>query len=389
MFLLLFFAFLSLPSPSFAQSVTPSMEQHVLNGIDLIFSMEFDKSEAEFNQCLLENSQHPYGHFAKALSRWARYVYDTEQTQATLIPEFNLQIQNALAVSQKWIKTHPQDARGILSLGGIYGLASRLDVVRKEWISAYLHGRKAIRYTRLALKKDPTLYDAYLGIGMYDYYSDALPRFISVLSRLVLRGNRLRGIQELKIAAEKGTYTQLAAQLILIEIYTEDQWGAKNPQEALQIVRSIRAKYPHSSMFQLTEIVCLYEAEEFEEVRILAEDFLRKIKEGRPTYRVQDEPKAYVSLGTALWALNFKTEAKQALENAALKQLETQPNRWSTWATIRLGHLEDTDGNRTNAKEHYKKAATLKDPWGFHKIAKKFLSRPFSGDGHPGPLPPP
>ncbi|MBI4056486.1 MAG: hypothetical protein HY399_02955 [Elusimicrobia bacterium] len=389
LYALIFSSLLFQPSSfSFAQSLTPAMEQCVANGIDNIFMMQFDKSEQEFDRCLKENPQHPYGHFARALSRWARYMYDTEQDQADLIPEFEKRIEEAIKISNTWIDQHPNDARGLLSLGGIYGLASRLDVIQKNWLRAYFRGRKAIRHTRLSLKKDPQLYDAYMGIGMYDYYSDALPRFIGVLSRIVLRGDRKRGIEELKIAAEKGTYTQLASKLILIEIYTEDPWGAKNAQEALGMVRSVRAKYPSSSLFHLTEIICHYEAGDYERAKKLSEDFVIKIEQKKATYRFRDRPKAYVSLGMTLWGLKDLSHAKEAFQKA-IHSMGKGPSRWGSWAHIRLGQLEDMADNREEAKKLYQEVLKTQDFWGFHKVAKKLISHPYLKGTPPGPIPPP
>ena len=60
-------------------------------------------------------------------------------------------------------------------------------------------------YLEDVVEKDPTYYDAYLGLGIYHYLADILPKFVKILSFVLgVEGDRDKGIVELNIAAEKG-----------------------------------------------------------------------------------------------------------------------------------------------------------------------------------------
>src|SRR5262249_16941566 len=149
--------------------------------------------------------------------------------------------------------------------------------IRKEWLRAYWHGRKAISITRRAVKIDPDYSDAYLGVGMYDYYSDLYPRVVGVLAKLVLGGDRLRGIKTLRMVAEKGRFSASVAKILLVEIYSEDPFGAKDSHEAMRYTEDLRAKYPGSAMMHGAQLAAWYYAKRFHETLDGAEEYVKLV----------------------------------------------------------------------------------------------------------------
>ena len=292
------------------------LDRRIIQGIDDVFSMEFDASAKQYDLAIEEFPEHPYGYFGKAATEWLRYMYATEQSQTGFVKVFEKNVDLAYQKSQSWLAAHPGDAHILLGLGGIYGLKSRWSMVQWHWISAYLNGRKAIQYIRRAQEADAGLYDAYLGVGMYDYYSDSLPRAIKILSKILLiRGDRERGLEEIRMAADKGHFTKIAAKLVLIEIYTEDLWGGKNPKEAVRLVAEVRQKYPASPLWMSTEIVCLYEAGDFNALLPAALAYLEAVKAHWQKYHEAMLSKAHVAVGTAYWALGKKEHAMAAFRD--------------------------------------------------------------------------
>lgn len=377
---------LTLALPAFSQSsITPEMDKYLMEGIDSIFRMDFDAAERASLKVVELNPEHPYGHFAGACAVWTRYVYETEQTDQALIAPIEKSMHDAIEKSRLWLKTHPKDALVLMVQGSAYGLLSRLLVMRRQWLSAYFSGRKAVGITRAAVKADPGLVDAQLGLGMFDYYTDLYPRFIGILAKVVLRGDRLRGIETLKKVASDGHYSKVSAQMILVEIYNNDPLGAKNPEEALRILSSVRARYPDSAMLHAAELVSLYEAKRYEEAVRGAQSYLKLVAEKK--YRPIELAKGSVIMGTTLWALGRKEEALRHLKTGAEVKLGDVLSRWAVWAHIRAGNLEDAMGLRQEALADYKIAAAVPDHWGMRAAAKAHVSKPFKEiDGHPGPI---
>mgnify|MGYP001565004877 CR=1 FL=1 len=373
-----------LPLPSWAGSVTPEMDKHVMAGIDAIYEMRFDEAEASARKVIALAPEHPYGYFGLAAVGMTRYVYQTDQTDQSLYKPFEAAIEQSIASCNKWLKKHPGDADVLFVLGASYGVSGRIMAVRHDWIKAYLRGRKAMHFTREALKADPKNYDSYLGIGMYDYYTDVYPRVVGVLAKLVLRGSRERGIKELKIAAEKGHFAQIAAKLILVEIYTEDAFGARDPEQALMYARQVRAKYPDSAMLHAAELIPMYVGKQYEAVAAGAEEYMKRVAKGE--YPALDAAKGWVIKGTALWALGQKEKALEAIRAGTDIRLGKQLCRWSVWALIRCGQLQDLLGKRDEALKDYKKAAAEVDYWDLKRLAKAGIAKPWTSE-FPGPVP--
>ncbi|TPW18937.1 MAG: hypothetical protein FD126_3186, partial [Elusimicrobia bacterium] len=370
-----------------AGSITPEMDKNIMAGLDAIYTMDFDAAERAARRVIELAPDHPQGYFAEASVAWTRYVYDTEETDQSLVEPFEKKTAEVIKLADRWLKKHPKDSDVLMIQGSAYGLSSRLLVMRRSWLSAYWDGRAALGLVRDAVAADPQNHDARLGVGMYDYYSDVYPRFIGVLAKIMLRGDRLRGIETLKLVAEKGRYSKFAAKLLLVEIFTMDAFGAKNPEEALRISREVRAAYPGSPMLHAAELVSLYEAKRYEEAAAGAREFLERVKQGK--YRPLDQAKGSVILATALWAEGKKEEALAAMRAGTEVKMGGRLSRWSVWALTRAGQLEDLLGRHEDARRSFRAAAAEVDTWGMREVAKENVRHPFKTDGYPGPIQPP
>lgn len=357
--------------------ITPEMDKYLVKGVDGIYNMQWDQAEADALKAIELNPEHPNGYMGLAGILWTKYVYGTDQTDQTLLKPFDEAIKKTERVAEAWLKKHPKDPMGLMTLGSAYGIDSRLMVIRHQWLGAYWVGRKAVNITREAVKQNPELWDGYLGLGMYDYYTDVYPRFIGVLAKVVLRGNRLRGIETLNLVAEKGHYSQNNAKILLVEISLEDKWGARDTKRAVELVRELRAKYPMSAMMHSSELVALEEDGRHEDVVKGAQEYLARVKKG--TYAPIEEAKGEVCLATALWQLKRYDEARAAFRAAEGVPYMGRMSRWAVWAHVRHGNMEDMLGKRADAVRLYQIAAAQPDTWDFKRLAKAGLSKPFAG----------
>lgn len=378
LFLLVFLLFLSSPLRAAPPSINPDMDRQIRKGIDAIYHMKFDLAQAEFERLRQIDPEHPYAYFGLTAVAWVRYVYETEQTDQSLIAPFEESVEKAVTVAAAWTKSHPEDAQGWMALGAVHGIMSRLCLLRGQYVKGYFTGRTAMKSVRKALKLDPELHDARLGLGMYDYYTDLYPRLVGALAKIVLRGNRARGIQTLREVSQKGRYMSAAAKMILVEIYTSDPFGARDPKAALAIMEEVRAVYPHSAMMHAAYLTSMYEAKRFDDVLRGCEEYLKQVSLG--TYRPIELAKGEVIRGTALCRLNKHEEALRAFKGASSVKVGDQLSRWAVWALIRAGQAADILNRRQEALENYRQAAAQPDLWGYRKIANRYISKAYRGE---------
>lgn len=368
-------AALCIPAQAATSAVTPEMDREVRDGVDCIYRMEFEAAQGHFERLHALNAKHPFGDFGLTAVAWVRFVYGTEMSDESLIKPFDEQVKRTADTAKAWLAEHPDDAEAYMTLGAALGIQARLQATRRQYLRAYMSGRNSMKAVHAALKLDPNLYDASLGTGMYDYYTDLYPRMVRALTKFVLRGDRARGISQLKVVAEKGRWMSVTAKMILVEIFLHDPYGARDPAGAVKLMEDVRRRYPKSAMLHSAQLIALYQTGRVDDFHKGAAEFVRKASSGE--YRKVDLPKGYVLLGTSFWAMKKPEDALGAFRHAA----EERPSsRWAVWATIRVGHVLDLLGRREEALLAYKRAAGEPDRWGYKDFAEKGLSRPFRLD---------
>ncbi len=377
--LLILAALLAAPAAARTTSVTPEMDKLVVAGIDAIYRMDFDAADAAARAAKELDPKYPHAYLGAAATDFIRYIYGPEQTDDHLVKSFEAKTDVAIAVAQAWLKDHPNDTEALLVLGSGYGIRARLALERHQFLAGYTNGSKSMKYIRASIAADPETYDSYLGLGMFDYYVDTIPRFAGWLAKIMLGGNRARGLQELRLAAEKGHFARTAAQLILVEIDTQDAYGARDPKDAVRLMDGIRAKYPDSSMLHSAQVVALYEAGDYERGMKEADEYLARVRSGK--YGPTNMSMARALTGTMLWGAGRKDEAlaefRQGLDGSPV-------SRWDAWNRVRAGQLLDAMGRRDEAVAEYKAAYALPDKWGFRPIIKQCLAKACAGPGYPG-----
>ncbi len=367
------------PASAAPSSMTPEMDRLVMSGVDNIYRMDFDAAEAAAKAAMALNPDYPHAYLGDAATDFIRYIYGPQQPDDRLVKEFERKAEVAIAVSERWLKTHPNDPDALLVQGSGYGISARLGIERHEYLKAFRHGSRAMKSIRAAIKADPQMYDAYLGVGMFDYYVDTIPRFAGWLAKIMLGGNRERGLQEIRLAAEKGHFARTAAQLILVEIETQDAFGARDPKDAVRLTTGIYQRYPTSSMLHSAHIVALFEAGDYAAGLKEADEYAARVRSGR--YMPSARTMACAMRGSMLWGLGRKSEALAEFQSGSV---ETPLSRWGVWNRARAGQLLDAMGRRAEALAAYKSAYAEPDKWALRAAIKPCLSTPCVGPNYPG-----
>jgi tetratricopeptide (TPR) repeat protein len=126
----------------------------------------------------------------------------------------------------------------------------RMYSLRGEYRATAREGVRAREHLLRALELDPSLYDADLGLGLYNYYVDTLSTVARVLRFFmgIPGGSKAEGIQQLRQAMEHGEITSADARFYLaINLHNYDQ----KYEEALQVITPLVEQYPENPIFLL------------------------------------------------------------------------------------------------------------------------------------------
>jgi len=371
---------LAAPAAARKTSVTPEMDKLLMAGVDDIYLMRFTQAEEDMRQAIALDPAYPHAYFGRAAIDLITFIYGEKQGDPALLKSFEVKALESIKVAETYLKSNPNDPDALFILGASHGMFGRLAIVQRRWLQAFGHGRASMKYVRRAVKLEPELYDAILGLGMFDYYVATIPKFAGWLTKIVLGGDRERGLRQIRLAADRGRYAKVTAQMILVEIYLEDPFGAYNPKEGLRLMREVHAQYPGSAMLDSAFISALYESKELAEAVREAREYQARVKSGR--YLAMNLASSHALLGTLLWASGEKEAA--LAEFVAGAEARAVRTKYMVWSRVRAGQVLDALGRREEALAAYKSAYAENDEWGLRALIKPCLKAPCVGEKYPG-----
>jgi tetratricopeptide (TPR) repeat protein len=256
-------------------------------------------------------------------------------------------------------------------MGGAYGLQGRWYAVQRSWWRSYTHGRKGRKYLKKCLEVNPAVYDAYLGLGIFDYYAATLPGTIGLAAKLFVGGDRARGIQYVLTARDKGRFFKAEARLFLIEIYSMHE---KDYKAAFAETEALRATDPTNMLFRVGEIMAHIQARDWQEVLDECEGFLGAWQVKPQPGLAQQLAMIYLSAGDALLAMKRYEEAAAWL-TTGIEKTGFPEKGWVTYCYLRRAQALDLQGRRDAALADYRAAADRPNFWDSKKYAKAGLKK--------------
>lgn len=151
--------------------------------------------------------------------------------------------------------------------GTVYAYLARVYGMDGSWWGAFKAGLKAKNIMEEIIASDPSFYDAYLVLGMLNYYADRLSGIASFAAGVLgFSGDRDKGLNYLQIAYNKGRLTYGQTALTLIEVYANLE---DNETEAISYYENFLKRYPRNSRMTnayVQELIGIWDLGKAEEV---------------------------------------------------------------------------------------------------------------------------
>jgi tetratricopeptide (TPR) repeat protein len=325
---------------------------------DAILDARFDDAEAEIGKACGPAPAETCA-LMRATSLWWQIQlnpYDRSKDAA-----FRSQIDRVVASVERWTARQPNRADAWFFLGAAYGLRVQFLVLRGERLAAARDGQHIKNTLERSLALDPTLQDAYFGIGLYHYYAAIAPAALKLLRWLLFLpgGDRAQGLQEMWRARNRGELLRGEADYQLQVI---DLWYENKPDEALRLLDGLHTAYPHNPLFlqSIAEVEDVYRHDypaSLDAWRTL--DALAR--ERRVAMPEMSEVRARLGMAKALDAL-FETDAAIDQLKAVADARPTAPYGATALAYFRLGAAYDRMGYRVPAIAAYRAAIAAAPP---------------------------
>jgi len=322
----------------------------VLRGIDELYSLEFDSAQSTFDNVINQAPSDPRGYFFKGMVHFWIFNLNRDKAQFGKLEQlFEATIERSEAILDR----DEKNAAATFYLGGAYGFRALAHQRDGSLWSAVWDGRKGYSYLEEALKLDSTLYDAHMGFGLFRYLVAKVPSsFRWILSLLGFSGEVQGGLESLRLAAERGTYTRTEASFFLAQfLFMEEK-----SDEALKYFEPLLKRYPENSVFQLAYAGWQYQLENIEAAKASVEKAIEI--NTRRNIRYGDEL-AY----NMRYQISFiENDFQKAKENIliSIDKSENKENV-SGWATYRLGLCYEFLGQRDSAVLAYTRVRKVDD----------------------------
>lgn len=213
----------------------PQFDGPISRGVDLTFTDQYEESVQIFDRLRKAYPQHPAPYFflAAAYDDWMTAVRTNrfEEQAAQNIEEAIIKGNAMLRREQdSWVQFY---------VGAAYGYRALLRFRKQDWISAYLDARKGVQHLKEALEREPRLYDAYLGLGIYHYWRTAKSEFFRFIA-FWIPDKRELGLRQLRFAFEHGRYAVHEAGYDLVAAYYDAGQNQKAMETLDQIIQGKR-----------------------------------------------------------------------------------------------------------------------------------------------------
>jgi tetratricopeptide (TPR) repeat protein len=264
--------------------------------------------------------------------------------------EFLDSLDRAMALSEARLKDHPDDVAALYAQGVSYGLRANYHfLVHKAWMDALKDATASRKAHNRVTELDPSNVDARLMQGVYDYVIGSLPplwRTLGFLAGYV--GDRNRGIETLKMVAEKGKTNRTDAAVILCAILRRE----RRPKETVPYLQDLIEKYPRNFLLRL-ELVQMYGEFGERDKALAVISQLEQMKKNRASGfdRIPEETILYTRGNLLFWYNDLDralTDIKEVTAKAGTLDLNTGVYAW-----LRLGQIYDLKGNRKEAVHAY------------------------------------
>ena len=370
-----------------------NLDPLVRDGYAHFYNLDYDGALTRFNAVIQAHPQEPIAYAYALQALIFRELYHQDLLDTTYyahdsflttqrrvdIPEATRQRAESLAnqvmtLTDERLKKNPQDKNALFARGYARGLhAAYITLADHSFFAAARQGLAARNDSETVLKIDPDYADANMAIGIQQFAVASLPRMVRMMVGIAgVGGNKEKGLNLLRISAEKGVITSVESRTTLSLFLRHD---GRYP-EALAMEHALAVQFPHDYLFRLEEANLTKDEGNGPGAIAIYRQVLADAR--RPGYFV--DPR----LQMAWFGLADTERGQNDVENAAKHYLEAadQPDS-SDWlrkrAQLNAGEMLDLLHDHTGAVAQYQKAGAAGGDQSQADMARKLIKTPYRG----------
>ncbi|GBD89749.1 tetratricopeptide repeat protein [bacterium BMS3Abin04] len=222
----------------------PLFHQKIAQGIPYLYNLELKKASDIFNEAAKISPDDPRSYYYIAQIHLWSFLGSKEEHEYKQFFKFSDIAKNKIESIEK---IDGKDYLADFWKGNIYTQRALAYSSKDKMLDAFWAAKKAIGYLEDVIDEKPDFYDAYLGIGIFDYALTYVPGiFKFALTLTGLDADKLQGFNNVRLAKQKGSLFKTEATFHLARMYTD--YLAEYDSSAI-LLNSLIKKFPRNSLF--------------------------------------------------------------------------------------------------------------------------------------------
>lgn len=333
--------FVLLVSNSFAQQLT---DKQIQIGLDKIYNFNWDAGFEAFNSIIKRHPDDPRGYHYKSIIFLWYYLGNLNETNLDSFTYFS---DKALEFANQKL-TEKVTAELKYLIGSIYYNKSIAEARSGNYLQALWTSNQMKLNLEEAVKIKPDLYDAYLGLGLYNFALSQIPSTLEWAANLVgITADKELGLTYVSKTVQKGKFSKIDAQYYLSQLYSRvvvDHPAAKD------LLTNLVRRYPKNLLFNFSLAWVEYEVNDLSN----AEKHLRiVINANDELYPFVVSNSNYV-LANIFFARNQFDSAKVYYQNYLKLSINDD---YKGISNLQIGLCYEITGNRKDAVKFYEKSS--------------------------------
>jgi tetratricopeptide (TPR) repeat protein len=329
----------------------------VKSGVDYVYNLQFDKANEIYQHISEAFPESPIPYLFKGLIiYWKYYPLLPDSPERSYFEE---NMQKSIEISETKSDKDADYAEYLLTDLCARGMLLMYYADNGLSMDVFSLARSTYHYIRLSFEHTSEYNDFYFFTGLYNYYREEYPDAHPVYRPLAIlfpKGNKIRGLKEIQIAAKSSIFLKADSYSYLSYIYIcfENDFD-----KALSLNRTLHDLYPENLLFRSEYIKNLLLEKRYSE----AEDIVKScdLASGNKYFAAQIlffkgllQEKVYRNLSEAE---SFYDKAIEYLENFG--DYGDEYEAYAYFGLSRISKMNGINGDRGDKKKYRKKAVSL------------------------------
>lgn len=320
-------------------------DRQIQVGLDKIYNFNWVEGKKIFNAIIKKDPQNPKGyHYKSVIYLW----YYLGNFNEAYLDTFNYLSNKALDLANDIIKAKPSAEISYL-IGAVYYNKSIAEASSGNYLQALWMSNQMKKNLDEAVQIKPDLYDAYLGLGLYNFALSQIPSSLQWAANLVgISADKEAGLSYVKKTVQKGKLAKVDAEFYLSQIYSR---VIVNHPAARELLDELVQRYPKNLLFNFSLAWVNYELNDLN----AAEKKLKPVIASKDSlYPFVVSNSAYL-MGNIFYSRNMYDSAITYYKLFLNKAVN---NDYQGIANLKIGLCYELDGNRKEAIKFYENASS-------------------------------